>query len=170
MAKLASVVEPVGMMTGERRPDIAIPNLRADGKDYLGDFASVDPTRLSSIQSGWFTPGLAATEREREKMDSYNGCFNPSAFHLLPLIMETTGRMNPGFRRFFAEVATFASENLPTGGVGQQRFRARFIKFWKTRVVTTFLKSLAYSAAHMQQSIIARSVNNRVLTRDDDIF
>ena len=169
-SKLASEVEPLNTMNGDRRPDILIPNLRSDGKSYLGDFASVDPTRISSIQLGWCTPGHAALQRAQEKRDSYHGFYDPSAFEMIPLIMETTGRMHVGFKRFLAEVATFASKHLPTGGVGEHRFRSRFLKYWKSRIVVTFLKALATSAAHSQQAITARASNNQMLTRVVDIF
>jgi hypothetical protein len=105
-----------------------IPNLLANGKAYLGDFASVDPARLTSIQSGWFTRGVAAVQRYQEKPHSYQGFYDPAVFEMVPLILESTGRMHPGFKRFFTEVATFASKHLPTGGVGEQRFRSRFLQ------------------------------------------
>jgi hypothetical protein len=160
---LVSEVEPVGLMSGEHRPDIVVPNLRADGKSYLGDFASVDPVRRSSLPSSWYIPGFAANGRDQQKRQAYAGHFNEGAFEMLPLIMETTGRMHIGFRRFLAEVATFASKHLLTGGVGQHRFRSRFLKFWKTRIVATFLKALATSAMQTQQAIVDRSRRNRAI-------
>ena len=169
-AGLVSDVEPVAMMSGERRPDLLVSNLREDGKAYLADFASVDPIRQSSIQTSWFTPGVAAYEREQEKLESYHGQFDPAAFEMLPLAMETTGRMTPKFRRFLSEVASFASTHLETGGVGPHRFRARFLKFWKTRIMVTFLKSLARSAAETQQSILDRSVRSSMETPDINMF
>jgi hypothetical protein len=169
-AGLVSDVEPVGMMSGERRPDLLVSNLREDGKAYLADFASVDPIRQSSIETSWFTPGVAAYEREQEKLESYHGHFDPTAFEMIPLAMETTGRMTPKFRQFLSEVATYASTHLETGGVGPHRFRARFLKFWKTKLMVTFLKSLARSAAETQQAILDRSVRNTMETRDFNMF
>ena len=103
-------------------------------------------------------------------MESYHGHFDPTAFEMIPLAMETTGRMTPKFRQFLSEVATYASTHLETGGVGPHRFRARFLKFWKTKLMVTFLKSLARSAAETQQAILDRSVRNTMETRDFNMF
>ena len=169
-AKLVSEVEPTGLLLGEHRPDLSIPNLRADGRTYLADFASVDPTRLSSIQAAWFTVGHAASQRDQEKRDAYVGIYNPTAYAVLPLVMETTGRMHHGLRQFVSEVAAFASKHLPRGGIGEKRFRSRFMQYWKAKVVVTFLKCLAKSAIHTYEAIVDRSVQNRHSTNFIDIF
>ena len=169
-SKLASEVEPMGQMSGDRRPDILIPNLRADSKAYLTDFASVDPARRASIQHSWFTPGHAASQRDQQKRESYDGQYNQVAFAMLPLVMETSGRMHVGLKRFFNEVAVFASTHLPSGSVGEHRFRSRFLQFWKTRIVVIFLKALATSALHSMQAITERMSTNRPTQRDWDIW
>ena len=169
-AKLVSEVEPHGQMSGERRPDLLIPNLRADGKSYLADFASVDPVRQSSIEHAWCKAGYAANQRDQEKRTSYSGHYNPVAFTMLPLIVETTGRMHTGLRRFLTEVAIFASKYLPLGGVGEHRFKSRFLQFWKSRIVVTFLKALAASAMHSLRAIVERTSIYRPASRVLDIF
>ena len=105
-----------------------------------------------------------------ENCPNFQGFYNPAAYELIPCIMETSGRMNPAFKRLLGEVATFASRHLPTGGVGQQRFRARFLKFWKSKLTVTFLGSLGRSAMRTQRDMLERLPNNSSVSRIVDIF
>ena len=169
-ANISSEVEPVGVLSGERRPDLLAPNLHSSGATYLLDFATVDPTRSSSIGESWYSPGVAAIQRENEKIHSYDGHFDSSGNIFIPLAIEISGRMAPKFKQFIREVASHASRHLPTGGVGKRRFLSRFSYFWKSSINVEYLKSLAYSALQTQRQIVDRLPNNQVILFSQDIF
>ena len=101
-----------------------------------------------------FTPASAILQREQEKLNSYQGQFSVTHYAFSPLVMELSGRMSGKLKAFFKEVSTFASKHLPTGGVGQRRFRSRFGYFWKTRLNVVYLKALASPAMRTQQVIL----------------
>ena len=140
-------------------------NLNSGAKIISTEYYDVIPYYTSP----YYTSN-SANQRDQEKRDSYHDHYNPVAFTMIPLVMETTGRMHVGLKRFFKEVAIFASKHLPSGGVSEHRFRSRFLQFWKSRVVVIFLKALATSAMHSIQAITERSSNNRPTQRDWDIW
>ena len=155
-SKLASEVEPVGILHGERRPDVLVSNLSPSGSSTILDFATVDPTRETSLMSSWCTPGAAILQREHEKFNSYQNQYNVAHYSFIPLVMELSGKMSTRLKAFIQEVAAFASRHLPTGGIGQRRFRSRFCFFWRTRINVVYLKALASSALSTQQQILDR--------------
>ena len=153
-SKLASEVEPVGILHGERRPDLLVSNLLPNGMATILDFATVDPTREASINSSWSSPGAAILQREQEKYNSYQNQYNLVHYAFSPLVMELSGRMSQKMKSFMRDVSSFASRHLPDGGVGQRRFRSRFGYIWKTKLNVVYLKALASSALHTQQQIL----------------
>jgi hypothetical protein len=152
-SRLVSEVEPIGVLSGERRPDILVSNLRPN-EALLLDFTTVDPTREASIGNSWHTPGYAMQQRETEKTNSYNNQYNPALYSFSPLVMEISGRMSSTLKTFLKSVAAFACRHLQHDGVGQARFKSRFGFFWQTKLNVTFLKSLAASALLKQQEIL----------------
>jgi hypothetical protein len=111
-AGLVPTLEPLNTCHGSCRPDIAIPDLDADGKTVLVDFTSADPGAVSHLNLGSSKSYHVAAQRaEQLKISKYQGNFDPAGYVFCPLAMEVPGRWSKGLFRFFGQVKRYARLN-----------------------------------------------------------
>ena len=145
-AGLTPQLEPTGRCTGDRRPDLAVPDLGTSGRELLLDVTTVDPGVVSHLNRGAhrrYQVGNTAAAAMKNRY--YAGHYNPAAYSFLALPVELPGRWSPELFRFFGKVKRFALQHRYPDAEVHSAWVAR----WRQRICTQFRVSQAISAGSL---------------------
>ncbi len=134
---LRASVEPRGLYTDQRRPDIVIPDFQ-EGRGMHLDFSLTHPCLPSNISTATHTPGAAATKRENAKRSTYHDCSD----HFQPLVVEHPGRWGKAAIGLLNQLARRASGAI--SGVSREQFR----DYWLKRLGCELQMGMAFSIVH----------------------
>ena len=131
---LRSQVEPRGLYTDQRRPDIVVPDFEA-GRDLHLDFSATHPCLPINLASASITPGAAAAKREAVKRNTYSDCTGT----FKPLVVEHHSRWGSAAIHLLESLAKQAAVSFP--GVTRGSFR----NFWLKKLGCELQKGIAHS-------------------------
>lgn len=139
----------------ERRPDLAVGGVDAQGRLLLLDVTTTDPScksNLSKFKTA-SVQGAAAAGAEAAKEASYSDWVDPAIQSFMPVALELPGRWGPSARRFFGQVKAIA--------VGKRDFSRQrhslWAGFWKRAISIGFQRDLAQSALRIRSQLTPSS-------------
>ena len=153
-AGLTVVIEPVGVMEGERLPDLLIPGHSKNNQQTLVDFTSVSQTQTSHIDHSWKNRGYSAEKACSEKFESYRDKYDNLNYEFLPLAMEIGGHPSKTLMNFLQAVAKIAGINHNRSTDIRIIYQTSFINKWKSRIITAFMATQAQNSLQLLQNII----------------
>lgn len=137
---LRASVEPRGLYTDQRRPDIVIPDFQ-DGRGVHLDFSLTHPCLSSNVSTSARSPGAAAAKREQTKRTIYQDCTE----RFEPLVVEHPGRWGKAAIKLLDELARHADNTIPDISRGQ------FSDYWRKRLGCELLKGMTFTIGRNAQ-------------------
>ena len=170
-AHLTTIIEPIGLMNENRRPDLVIANLSENNKQVLVDFTSVSQLRSDEISISWKKKGYSASKAIERKIEAYHGKYDELTYDFLPLSLEIGGCPSKNLSEFIRQVAKKAELHYNDSTTVPRVYQASFVRKWKSRIVTAFMKTQAQRGLQLIQNVISQRLpNNNLPMEYDDIY
>lgn len=153
-AGLVPTIEPSNTCHGPCRPDIAIPDLDADGKTVLVDFTTADPGVVSHLNRGSAKNYHTAWKHaELSKVRKYSGNYDAGVYRFLPAAVESTGRWSGGLFQLFGLVKRFARVNRIQDSVRH----SAFVAHWRNVICVVYRISQIITVESLSRGLTAGS-------------